>query len=88
MAIYKTSQNLFTVLPPWRGAYSEHQLIFIVGYVIANCLLCVGCSREKITRGLRAILLPKCKKEPSKIKQEPLKIAIDCNVKACSLLQI
>ena len=28
------------------------------------------------------------KKEPSKIKKEPLKIAIDCNVKACLMLQI
>ena len=28
------------------------------------------------------------KKEPSKIKNEPLKIAIDCNVQACSILQI
>ena len=27
-------------------------------------------------------------KEPSKMKQEPLKIAIDSNVKACSMLQI
>ena len=32
-------------------------------------------------RGLRAILSLKCKKEP-------LKLAIDCNVKACSMLQI
>ena len=36
---------------------------------------------KKITQGLRAILPPKCKKEP-------LKIAIDCNVKACLMLQI
>ena len=44
--------------------------------------------REKLTRGLRVISPPKCKKEPSKIKTEPLKIAIDSNVKACSMLQI
>ena len=38
-------------------------------------------TQEKITWGLWAISPPKCKKEP-------LKIAIDCNVKACSMLQI
>ena len=31
---------------------------------------------------------PKMKKEPSKFKKDPLKIAIDCNVTACSMLQI
>ena len=30
----------------------------------------------------------KCKKEPSKIKRELLKIAIDCNVKACSVFTV
>ena len=42
--------------------------------------------------GLWAILPPKCKQEPSGKKKkehgEPLKITIDCNVKACSMLQI
>ena len=38
-------------------------------------------DQGKITLGLRAISAPKCKKEP-------LKIAIDCNVKTCSMLQI
>ena len=28
------------------------------------------------------------KQSPQKLKREPLKIAIDCNVKACSMLQI
>ena len=48
-----------------------------------------GGTREKLYGGSgqfrprNAIL-----KEPSKIKKEPLKIAIDCNVKACSMLQI
>ena len=36
---------------------------------------------KKLHGGLQAILPTKCKKEP-------LKIAIDCNVKACSMLQI
>ena len=45
-------------------------------------------DQGKNTRGLRAILPPKCKKEPSKKKKKTLKIAIDCNVKACSMLQI
>ena len=39
-------------------------------------------TREKSARGLWAISPPKCKKEPSKIEKEPLKIAIDCNCKS------
>ena len=44
--------------------------------------------QEENTRGIWAILPPKCKTEHSKIKKEPLKSAIECNVKACSMLQI
>ena len=44
---------------------------------------------EKNTKGLRAISPRKCiNRTLKKIKKEPLKIAIDCNVKACSMLQI
>ena len=45
-------------------------------------------TREKHTGGLWAILPPEMQKTAPENKKEPLKIAIDCNVKACSMLQI
>ena len=53
-----------------------------------SCHVHVRPPCRKNTRGLQAVSSPKCEKEPSKVKKEPLKIAIDCNVKACWMLQI
>ena len=59
-----------------------------MNYQILKIPLALQGHKDKITRELQAISPPKYKKEPSKCKKEPLKIAIDCNVKACSMLQI
>ena len=45
-------------------------------------------TREKITWGLWVILPPKCKKRALKNKKGPMKIALDSNVKACSMLLV
>ena len=62
--------------------------LHVVCSLAKNTLIHFFLCRENITRGLWAISPPKCKKEPSEIKKEPQKIAMDCNVKACSVLQI
>ena len=50
--------------------------------VEANEFGMIELCRGKMKRGLWAISPLKCKKGPSKFKKEPLKIVIDCNVKA------
>ena len=54
-------------------------------YLVYNMGLATG---KKLQGGLRAISPTKCKNEPPKIKKEPMKITINCNVKAGSMLQI
>ena len=49
----------------------------------------MGVDQGKSYTGVPGDFAPEMqKKKTSKIKREPLEIAIDCNVKACSMLQI
>ena len=61
------------------------QSFHIKDYTIYASLLATG----KNYMGAPSDFAPEMqKKKPSKFKKEPLKIAIDCNVKVCSMLQI
>ena len=53
-----------------------------------RCKFDLGRVREKITRGAPDDFAPEMQKRALENKKEPPKITIDCNVKACSMLQM
>ena len=61
----------------------------LFGHVSWYFVLCHTVQGKNYT-GAPGDFVPEMKKKkaPSKLKKEPLKIAIDCNVKACLMLQI